>query len=200
LSPSEKKPAPPSDTAASDADAARVRTRTDKATHQAIIKIRYGPGGKVVELPVAALGDYAADFRKAILLVEDTTSDSDRCRVILHDLGYDGIQLITNLQMAVEYLDDVLHNLTHAPDAIVLDLGLGYDSGFDVLRKCHAHPKLAQVPILVWTKRDDPNTEAFSMYLGAKDFMVKAADEGPFREALKHLLERPRSDHSPKGG
>jgi PleD family two-component response regulator len=173
---------------ASEQDAARVRAKTNKTTHQARIKIHYQPNGKMVELPIAALGEYAPDFRKAILLVEDTTSDSDRCRAILHDLGYDGIQLITHLQMAVDYLDDVLNNLTHPPDAIVLDLGLGFDSGFDVLRKCHAHPKLAQVPILVWTKRDDENTEAFSMYLGAKDFLVKAADEAPFREALQRLL------------
>ncbi|HUS18242.1 MAG TPA: response regulator [Terriglobales bacterium] len=189
MSPAKKKPGPPAKgLTASEADAARNRVRTDKAEHQALIKIRYAPDGKMVEVPVAALGDYAPDFRKAILLVEDTTADSDRCRAILHDLGYDGIQLITSLQLAVDYLDDVLNNLTHPPDAIVLDLGLGYDSGFSVLRKCHGHPKLAEVPILVWTKHDDEHSEAFSTYLGAKDFMVKAADEGPFREALQRLL------------
>jgi CheY-like chemotaxis protein len=190
VAPAKKRPADARAITASDRDAARVRAKSDKAAHQARIKIHYQPNGKIVELPIAALGDYAPDFRKAILLVEDTASDSDRCRGILHELGYDGIQLITHLQTAVDYLDDVLDHLTHAPDAIVLDLGLGYDSGFDVLRKCHAHPMLAQVPILVWTKRDDENTEAFSLYLGAKDFLVKAADDGPFREALQRLLAR----------
>lgn len=188
MTPAKKTPAPRRALTASESDAARVRAQTDTAAHQALIRIQYQPDGKMVELPIAALRDYAQDFRKAILLVEDTTADSDRCRTILHDLGYNGIQLITNLPMAVEYLDDVLNSLTYPPDAIVLDLGLGFDSGFDVLRKCHAHPKLTQVPILVWTKRDDPNTEAFSIYLGANDFLVKAADEGPFREALQRLL------------
>jgi DNA-binding response OmpR family regulator len=45
------------------------------------------------------------------------------------------------------------------------------------------------VPILVWTKRDDEHTEAFSRYLGAKDFLVKVEDEAPFRAALQQLLD-----------
>lgn len=116
----------------------------------------------MVDTPVKTLGDYSPDFRKAVLLVEDKTSDSDRCRAVLHQMGYDGVQLITNLELALEYLEDVLDNLTNPPDAIILDLGLGYDSGFDILRKCNAHPKLRKVPILVWTKQADAHSEAFS--------------------------------------
>lgn len=189
MSPKKKKPpqARPHTTAETERQA---RRRSDKAYHQALIKIHYNKAGKIVETPVATLGDYSPDFRKAILLVEDETSDSDRCRRVLHEMGYDGVQLITHLDLALEYLDDVVDNLTHAPDAIVLDLGLGYDSGFDVLRKCNAHPKLQHVPILVWTKRDDENTEAFSIYLGAKDFLVKSPDLATLRAALERLLEQ----------
>lgn len=189
MSPKKKKPpqARPHTTAETERQA---RRRSDKAYHQALIKIHYNKAGKIVETPVATLGDYSPDFRKAILLVEDETSDSDRCRRVLHEMGYDGVQLITHLVLALEYLDDVVDNLTHAPDAIVLDLGLGYDSGFDVLRKCNAHPKLQHVPILVWTKRDDENTEAFSIYLGAKDFLVKSPDLATLRAALERLLEQ----------
>lgn len=192
MSPKKKSPLPARPHAAAEADR-QTRRRSDKAYHQALIKIHYNPQGKVVETPVATLGDYSPDFRKAILLVEDKSSDSDRCRAVLHEMGYDGVQLITHLDLALEYLDDVLENLTHAPDAIVLDLGLGYDSGFDVLRKCHAHPRLEQVPILVWTKRDDEHTEAFSKYLGARDLLVKTRDLGSLRAALERLLNKPDS-------
>ena len=72
------------------------------------------------------------DFRKVILLIEDQTQASDACTKALHELGYDGVQLITDLMEAEQHLDDIVSNLTAAPDAIVLDLGLGLDSGFTV--------------------------------------------------------------------
>lgn len=165
--------------------AKRETAAADRAEHQATIRIIYDRNGREVE---TAVDEFAPDFAKAILLVEDTSSDSDRCRSVLHEMGYNGIQLITNVPTAMEYLDDVLNKLTHPPDAIVLDLGLGYDSGFEILRRCHASPKLTAVPILVWTKRDDPQTETFSMYLGAKDFLVKSRDRQQLQETLERLL------------
>ena len=172
-------------------DARQARRESDKAYHQALIKIHYGAQGQVIETPVETLGNYSPDFRKAILLVEDKTSDADRCREILHEMGYDGVQLITNLDLALEYLDDVIEHLTYAPDAIILDLGLGYDSGFDILRKCNANLNLQKVPVLVWTKQTDENSEAFSSYLGAKDYLVKTRVSLPLRKALTRLLGRP---------
>lgn len=157
----------------------------DRAQHQATIRIVYDWNGKEVVAPV---GDFAPDFEKAILLVEDTPADSDWCREVLHQLGYNGIQLITNVLTAKDYLDDVLDKLTHAPDAIILDIGLGVDSGFEILRKCHASPKLSGVPILVWTSRKDAHTHTFSMYLGATDFLVKSHDKQELKTTLEKLL------------
>lgn len=166
----------------------QIRTATDKAIHQAIIQIVYGPGGKVVETPVTGLAGHSPDFRKAILIIEDSSSDADRCRTVLQELGYDGIQLITKLHQAVDYLDDVLNNLTRPPDAIVLDLGLGYESGFDILRKCHANPKLQRVPILVWSRCAEAPTKTLSNFLGAKDFLVKSPDKETLKITLQRLL------------
>ncbi|HUS18238.1 MAG TPA: response regulator [Terriglobales bacterium] len=163
---------------------------TDKATPCAMVQIVYGAGGRVVETPVAGLSEFAPKFSRTILIIEDNTSDSDRCRAVLHELGYDGIQLITTLQQATEYLDDVLNQLTRPPHAIILDLGLGYDSGFALLRKRHAHPQLQQVPILVWSKSAESHTEALSTRLGAKDFLIKSADKETLRTSLKKLLDQ----------
>ena len=157
----------------------------DRVTHQATIRIVYDRQGREVEAPVSG---FSPDFEKAILLIEDTTADSDWCRQVLHDMGYNGIQLITNVHTAKDYLDDVLNKLTYPPDAIVLDIGLGYDSGFEILRKCHANAKLINVPVLVWTSRRDANTETFSMFLGAQDFLVKSRDSAEFRDTIERLL------------
>ena len=191
MSPAKKNPAARPKRPLAAAEETRQKQRNcDKAYHQALVKIHYSAEGKEVETPVGTLGDHAADFCKAVLLVEDKTSDAERCCAVLHEMGYDGVQVITNLPLALEYLDDVLEKLTRPPDAIILDLGLGYDSGFEILRRCYAHPQLERVPILVWTKQADENAEAFSSYLGAKDYLVKSRDLLPLRKALTRLPVR----------
>jgi len=149
--------------------------------------VNYGTG-EDIQASLTELNEQMREFRKVILLIEDDASASDMCAAALHDLGYDGVQLITHLLEAEQHLDDIVSSLTTAPAAIVLDLGLGVDSGFAVLRKCHAEPKLQQVPILVWTKHSDDLAETFSTYLGARDFLVKSNDSAELREALKRLL------------
>jgi DNA-binding response OmpR family regulator len=145
--------------------------------------------GLVTHASLTQLNEQMREFHKVILLIEDETSASGACTKALHELGYDGVQLITHLAAAEQHLADRVSGLTGVPAGIVLDLGLGLDSGFTVLRTCHAQPKLQQVPILVWTKHTDQLAKTFSNYLGAKIFLVKSSDERELREALKRLLD-----------
>lgn len=162
--------------------------RNDELLPKPLVKIVNYRTGDVIQASLAQLNQQMRRFHKVVLLIEDQASASDACTTALHELGYDGVQLITHLMEAEQHLDDIVSNLTEAPAAIVLDLGLGLDSGFAVLRKCHLEPKLRQVPILVWTKHSDDLAKTFSKYLGAKDFLVKSRDEQELRDALKRLL------------
>ena len=162
--------------------------RNDVLLPKPLVKIVNYATGEEVQASLGQLNAQMRDFHKVILLIEDQAHASDACAKALHELGYDGVQLITKVIEAVHHLDDIVSNLTDAPAAIVLDLGLGHDSGFEVLRKCHAEPKLQQVPILVWTKHTDDLAKTFSDYLGAQDFLVKSGDEQELRDALKRLL------------
>jgi len=162
--------------------------RNDELLPQPLVKIVNYKTGDVTQASLAQLNQQMRDFRKVILLIEDQPAFSDTCTKALHDLGYDGVQLITHVMEAENHLDDIVSNLTDAPAAIVLDLGLGMDSGFTLLRKCHAEPRLQQVPILVWTKHTDDLSKTFSNYLGAKDFLVKSGDPQQLRDALQRLL------------
>ena len=162
--------------------------RDDELLPQPLVKIVNYKTGDVTQASLAQLNQQMRAFRKVILLIEDQPAFSDTCTRALHELGYDGVQLITHVMEAENHLDDIVANLTDAPAAIVLDLGLGMDSGFTLLRKCHAEPRLQQVPILVWTKHTDDLSKVFSNYLGAKDFLVKSGDPRQLRDALKRLL------------
>jgi CheY-like chemotaxis protein len=173
--------------------------RDDDLLPKPLVKILNYGTGESVQASLAELNQQMRDFHKVILLIEDEALFSDACARALHELGYDGVQLITHLLQAEQHLDDIVANLTGAPFAIVLDLGLGFDSGFAVLRKCHAEPKLQQVPILVWTKHSDELAKTFSNFLGAQDFLVKSGAEKELREALQRLLTTKTSSASQLG-
>jgi CheY-like chemotaxis protein len=162
--------------------------RGDEVLPQPLVKIVNYRTGDVTQATLAQLNQQMRDFHKVILLIEDQPAFSDTCTKTLHELGYDGVQLITRVLEAENHLDDIVSNLTEAPAAIVLDLGLGMDSGFTLLRKCHAEPRLQKVPILVWTKHTDDLSKLFSNYLGVKDYLVKSGDPQELRDALKRLL------------
>jgi CheY-like chemotaxis protein len=162
--------------------------RNDEFLPKPLVKIVNYKTGEVIQASLAELNQQMHDFHKVILLIEDQDAFSDTCTKALHELGYDGVQLITQVLEAEQHLDDIVSNLTEPPAAIILDLGLGMDSGFSLLRKCHAEPKLREVPILVWTKHTDELSRMFSDYLGVKDFLVKSGDPQKLRDALKRLM------------
>jgi CheY-like chemotaxis protein len=164
------------------------RERNDELLPRPLVKVVNNKTGDVTQASLGQLNQQMRDFHKVILLIEDEPSASTFCAAVLHEMGYDGVQLITHVLAAEQHLDDIVSNLTGPPAAIVLDLGLGYDSGFAVLRKCHSEPRLKKVPILVWTKRSDWQTESFSEQLGADDFLVKSGDVQALRDSLKRLL------------
>jgi DNA-binding response OmpR family regulator len=159
-----------------------------KKPHAAKAPVINNATGEETQASLEDRNQQMRDFHKVILLIEDEPSASTVCATVLHEMGYDGVQLITQVLAAEQHLDDIVSNLTGPPAAIVLDLGLGYDSGFSVLRKCHAEPRLKKVPILVWTKRSDRETKSFCDQLGADDFLVKSDDDRELRETLKKLL------------
>jgi CheY-like chemotaxis protein len=162
--------------------------RNDELFPKPLVKVVNYRTGDVTQASLAELNQQMHDFKKVILLIEDQPAFSDTCTKTLHELGYDGVQLITHVMEAENHLDDIVSSLTEAPAAIVLDLGLGMDSGFTLLRKCHAEPRLQKVPILVWTKHTDDLSKMFSDYLGAKDFLVKSGDPQKLRDALQRLM------------
>ena len=164
--------------------------RDHESLPKPLVKIVDYGTGVTTQANLAELNEQMISFRKVILLIEDTARDSDVCAAALHDLGYDGVQLITHLVSAQQHLDDIVSSLTEAPAAIVLDLGLGLDSGFTILRKCHEEPRLQKVPILVWTRHTDSLSKTFSDYLGAREYLLKSDKPSELRAALERLLSQ----------
>ena len=112
---------------------------------------------------------------ESILVVED---DADLLTVLTHTLG----TICRAVRMASTLADAIRECTTHAPDIVVLDLGLPDGDGADVLRRLRG---LTDVPIIVLSGRAEEDDKVALLDAGADDFIIK-----PFGAA--ELLARVR--------
>jgi len=73
------------------------------------------------------------------------------------------------------------------PDLIVLDIGLPDMNGLTLLDTMLADERLREVPIVILTNFDDPDTERRSLELGARQFLAKSKTTP---DALAKLVRR----------
>ncbi len=130
--------------------------------------------------------DHDAPLR--LLLIEDSTSDSELILAMLEDsLPRARIDVVANLEDALAELD------RNRYDATLADLSLPDADGLAVVRAVRAaHPTTA---LLVHTSRADGRLAQWALAEGAQDYLVKGAQDGPhLAVALLHALQRQRAE------
>ena len=123
---------------------------------------------------------------KCLLLVDDQTNDLRIAADAARDLGITEVNAQTSVIRARQYLEKGLEGEVPLPDAIVLDLDLGYESGFELLRFWHSTPRLASIPVIVWSvlEREQELCNLFKI----RSFVSKWKGPAAFREALAELI------------
>src|SRR5215475_12942024 len=86
---------------------------------------------------------------KRLLVVENEPKDMKLAAEVAHSMGISEVEARTSFDAAKIYLDKGLNGEGSLPDGIVLDLG--HDSGYELLRYWHSTPKLAEIPLIVWS-------------------------------------------------
>ena len=76
------------------------------------------------------------------------------------------------------------------PDVIVLDIKMEGMGGLGFLEWYASEPKIAHVPIVVFTSSEDVDLERQCLALGAQEFKVKPADYGELVTLVQHVLKR----------
>lgn len=122
---------------------------------------------------------------KSLLLVDDRPNDLRIAADAARDLGIASINAESSAMKARAYLEKGLEGEVALPDGIVLDLDLGYESGFELLRFWHSTPRLAEIPVIIWSvvEREREICNLFKV----KSFVSKSDGPQAFREALAHL-------------
>jgi DNA-binding response OmpR family regulator/anti-sigma regulatory factor (Ser/Thr protein kinase) len=74
------------------------------------------------------------------------------------------------------------------PDLILLDLMMPGMDGFEVCRRLRAHPRLAEVPVVIVTALDEPEARLQGLEAGADDFIGKPFNRLELRARLRSIL------------
>jgi two-component system KDP operon response regulator KdpE len=119
--------------------------------------------------------------RPRVLVVEDDSARQRVLTIALRSNGYD----VKATAMGRAALDEVE---AHAPDVVLLDLGLPDIDGFAVaagIRRTH------ELPIIVLSARDEEQHQIRALDNGANDYVTKPFREGELMARIRAALRRP---------
>ena len=122
---------------------------------------------------------------KSLLLVDDQPNDLRIAAEAARDVGITEISAQSSPMEARQYLEKALEGEVPLPDGIVLDLDMGHDSGFELLRFWYSTPRLSTIPVLIWSvlDREKQICELFKVKL----FVSKWEGPKALREAIIQL-------------
>lgn len=115
-----------------------------------------------------------------ILVVEDDPELGQFLKTLLEENGYqvtiakDGGQAHSSFNM-------------HKPDFVILDLILPHESGFEVCE--HMKQREHDVPILILTGIDSPESRHLAKRVGADGYLLKPCDSAELLELIKDISE-----------
>ena len=118
---------------------------------------------------------------RKVLLVEDDPNLSDAIREGLHDEGIE-CDVVNSVQDAVTAIR------THRPDAVVLDLMLGSESGMEVLKSIRSNRD--QTPVLILSALGSTDHRIRGLHAGADDYLVKPFEIKELHARLVALVRR----------
>jgi CheY-like chemotaxis protein len=120
--------------------------------------------------------------RKVAVVVDD---DFDTQRLMVRAIERFGVEAraFGDGESAIAWLE-----ANPAPDAIIIDILLPHMTGFELGRRIRAHPRLALVPLLVTTARDDMQDEALALELRAM-FLAKPFRMRDYLSSIGRMLD-----------
>jgi DNA-binding response OmpR family regulator len=124
--------------------------------------------------------------RPKILIAEDDDIVLDLVRIRLELTGYDTLYA-RNGHEALEKITSIV------PDAVILDIGLPYRNGLDVLRTIRANMRTRAIPVLMLTARHKSEDVRGAIAAGAQDYLTKPFDDQKLPARVARLLKRPVS-------
>ena len=120
-----------------------------------------------------------------LLVLEDNLKDIGIATDMALRAGFSDVQTHSSSSMSEVILGNAIEDGKPLPDAMILDLDLGLESGFELLRFCHKNRLIPRIPVVVWTVMGEKEREICQLFEVQE---VVAKHEGP--SALCEALVR----------
>ena len=121
-----------------------------------------------------------------LLLVEDQPKDLKAAAEVAQSMGIAEVDARTSISAARTYLEKGVQGEGPLPDGIILDLDLGYESGYELLRYWHSTPRLASIPVIVWSILGNEHAEMCKLFK-VNCYVGKWEGKPAIQEALARL-------------
>jgi CheY-like chemotaxis protein len=127
-----------------------------------------------------------ADFR--VVVIEDSPDDLHFAARIFDLIGIRELTSFERIPEALLYLEEIAAGARSCPDLILLDLNLGNDSGFEVLRFYKSNPNIQHCQIIVWTASGGLAKELCNHF--GVECIDKEEGEGALETALRNRVNK----------
>jgi len=123
--------------------------------------------------------------------VDDNPADIDLTREILSKCRlHFRVNTVSDGEQALSFLHrQGNYGEAPAPDLLVLDLNLPRKDGREVLKEIKSDPKLAKIPIIVFTSSQASSDVMRSYELGANCYLRKPGNLADFRAVVHSMAE-----------
>jgi len=122
-----------------------------------------------------------------ILVVDDDHVNRKVARNLLKNDGYNVI-LAEDGNDALEKVENINSNGTLKIDCTILDIMMPKMTGFDVAKKLRQSYSLFEMPIIIFTARDNINDMMMGFSSGANDFLTKPVQKNELLSRVKTLV------------
>jgi twitching motility two-component system response regulator PilH len=78
------------------------------------------------------------------------------------------------------------------PDCILMDVVMPGKNGFQATRDLSRNPETSTIPVIIITTKDQETDKIWGMRQGARDYIVKPADERDLIDRINKVMD---SDH-----
>ena len=117
-----------------------------------------------------------------ILIIDDDAEFANVLRLHLTSAGYAA-------EVAEDAVDGGKALLANPPALILCDINMPFMSGLDLLSLMQSDPKLASIPLVFISGRNDAETMAKAVKLGAADFLAKPIAREQLLESIEACLQ-----------
>ncbi len=128
---------------------------------------------------------------KRILIVEDQPSDLRLATEVMESVGFQEVEARTNTAEARVRLTEAIEGKQQMPDVVLLDLDLGYESGYELLRFWYKNPQLSMVRMVVWTVMGNRERE-MCKFFGVEEFVPKWEGSAGLKKVLSSIAAESR--------